>query len=85
MLPLLRDAFFESMAVTIMFGLGFATRLILLVVPVLYTLFYGIAYRPPPVHATGHDLAGSGRCETRSSYMAPRSSICPTSVGTWWG
>lgn len=46
MLPLLRDAFFESMAVTIMFGLGFATLLTLLAVPVLYTLFYGIAYRP---------------------------------------
>ena len=46
MLPLLRDAFFESMAVTIMFGLGFATVLTLIVVPVLYTMIYRIPYRP---------------------------------------
>ncbi|WP_100638400.1 efflux RND transporter permease subunit [Marinobacter salexigens] len=40
MLPLLADAFFVAMAVTIMFGLGFATILTLVVVPVLYaTLF----------------------------------------------
>ncbi|WP_309043563.1 efflux RND transporter permease subunit [Marinobacter sediminicola] len=40
MLPLLTDAFFVAMAVTIMFGLGFATILTLVVVPVLYaTLF----------------------------------------------
>lgn len=42
MMPLLFDAFFESMAVVIMFGLGFATVLTLVVVPVLYTLAYGI-------------------------------------------
>ncbi|MZR63289.1 efflux RND transporter permease subunit [Alcanivorax sp. DP30] len=42
MVPLLFDAFFESMAVVIMFGLGFATILTLVVVPVLYTLAYGI-------------------------------------------
>ena len=45
-LPLLADAFFESMAVTIMFGLGFATILTLIVVAVLYTMFHGIKYRP---------------------------------------
>lgn len=45
MIPLLFDAFFMSMAVTIMFGLGFATILTLIVVPVLYTLFYGIPYQ----------------------------------------
>lgn len=40
MVPLLGDAFFIAMAVTIMFGLGFATVLTLVVVPVLYaTLF----------------------------------------------
>ena len=38
MLPLLADAFFESM--------GFATILTLIVVPVLYTMFHGIKYRP---------------------------------------
>jgi len=46
MVPLLADAFFESMAVTIMFGLGFATVLTLVVVPVLYTMFHRIKYRP---------------------------------------
>ncbi|AWL10683.1 Protein HelA [Saliniradius amylolyticus] len=45
MVPLLFDAFFESMAVVIMFGLGFATVLTLIVVPVLYTLFYRIQAR----------------------------------------
>ncbi len=44
MLPLLQDAFFIAMAVTIMFGLGFATLLTLIVVPVLYTIFYRIKY-----------------------------------------
>ena len=46
MVPLLADAFFESMAATIMFGLGFATVLTLVVVPMLYTMFHGISYRP---------------------------------------
>ncbi|MGF1700736.1 efflux RND transporter permease subunit [Photobacterium makurazakiensis] len=40
MLPLLPDVFFKPMAVTIMFGLGFATILTLIVVPVLYRLFH---------------------------------------------
>ncbi len=42
MIPLLFDVFFQSMAVTIMFGLGFATVLTLIVVPVLYSLVYRI-------------------------------------------
>jgi multidrug efflux pump subunit AcrB len=42
MLPLLQDAFFIAMAVTIMFGLGFATILTLIVVPVLYAIFFRI-------------------------------------------
>ncbi len=42
MLPLLTDAFFISMAVTIMFGLGFATVLTLIVVPVLYAIFFRV-------------------------------------------
>ncbi len=45
MIPLLFDAFFESMAVVIIFGLGFATVLTLIVIPVLYTLLYRIGYR----------------------------------------
>ena len=50
MIPLLFDVFFVSMAVTIMFGLGFATVLTLIVVPVLYTLVYRIKYRPMTSH-----------------------------------
>ncbi|MCC4798561.1 multidrug transporter AcrB [Enterovibrio norvegicus] len=46
MIPLLPDVFFKPMAVTIMFGLGFATVLTLIVVPVLYRLFYRIKYHP---------------------------------------
>jgi multidrug efflux pump subunit AcrB len=44
-MPLLLDPFFKSMAVTIMFGLLFATVLTLVVVPVLYAALFGI--RPP--------------------------------------
>jgi multidrug efflux pump subunit AcrB len=40
--PLLVDPFFRSMAVTIMFGLIFATGLTLVVVPLLYAIFFGI-------------------------------------------
>ena len=40
MAPLFPDAFFVSMAVTIAFGLGFATVLTMVVVPVLYAIFY---------------------------------------------
>ncbi len=43
MVPLMFDAFFGSMAIAIMFGLGFATVLTLVIVPVLFTLFHGIA------------------------------------------
>lgn len=42
MLPLLGDVFFKPMAVTIMFGLGFATLLTLVIVPVLFALFFGV-------------------------------------------
>lgn len=42
MAPLLTDAFFADMAVTIMGGLAFATVLTLIAVPVLYSLFYKI-------------------------------------------
>ena len=42
MLPLVPDAFFVSMAVTVMFGLGVATVLTMVVVPTLYALFYGV-------------------------------------------
>lgn len=42
MLPLIWDAFFNSMAVTIMAGLAFATILTLVAVPVLYSLLFRI-------------------------------------------
>lgn len=42
MIPLVFDAFFGSMAVTIMAGLGFATILTLVVVPVLFAVFYSV-------------------------------------------
>ncbi|AOT10561.1 efflux RND transporter permease subunit [Pseudoalteromonas luteoviolacea] len=42
MIPLLFDVFFKSMAVTIMFGLGFATILTLIVIPVVYCLAFKI-------------------------------------------
>ena len=44
LIPLLGDAFFVSMAVTIMFGLGFATVLTLIVVPVLYAVFFKVPF-----------------------------------------
>ena len=45
MIPLLQDDFFVAMAVTIMFGLGFATVLTLMFVPVLYATFFKIPYK----------------------------------------
>lgn len=45
LIPLLTDVFFAPLAVTIMFGLGFATILTLIVLPVLFAIFYGISYR----------------------------------------
>ena len=42
MIPLLGDAFFASMAVTIMGGLAFASILTLIAVPVLYALLFRI-------------------------------------------
>ncbi|MEM6159417.1 efflux RND transporter permease subunit [Erwinia sp. P6884] len=46
--PLLRDVFFQSMAVVIMFGLGFATILTLLVLPVFYACFHRTPGTPSP-------------------------------------
>ena len=44
MIPLLHDAFFVAMAVTIMAGLAFATALTLIVVPVLYAIFFRVPF-----------------------------------------
>ena len=40
--PLLSDAFFQSMAVVLLFGLAFATLLTLVIVPVLYGIYFRI-------------------------------------------
>ena len=45
MAPLITDAFFADMSVTIMGGLAFATVLTLIAVPVLYSLFYRVSFR----------------------------------------
>ena len=42
MLPLLQDAFFIAMAVTIIFGLMIATRLTMVFVPVLYAILFRV-------------------------------------------
>ena len=42
MIPLIPDAFFGSMAITIIFGLGFASLLTLIVLPVMYSLVFNI-------------------------------------------
>ena len=42
MVPLLPDPFFVAMAVTIIFGLSFATGLTMIVVPTLYALLYRV-------------------------------------------
>ena len=47
MIPLLWDAFFGAMAVTIMGGLTFATLLTLIVVPVLYCIFWRVKMESP--------------------------------------
>jgi multidrug efflux pump subunit AcrB len=46
MIPLVRDAFFGAMAVTIMFGLAFACVLTMIVVPVLYAIVYKVHETP---------------------------------------
>lgn len=42
-IPLFSDVFFKSMAVVLVFGLTFATLLTLVIVPVLYSMFFGIS------------------------------------------
>jgi multidrug efflux pump subunit AcrB len=41
-IPLFFDAFFQSMAVVLVFGLSFATILTLVIIPVLYAMFFRI-------------------------------------------
>jgi multidrug efflux pump subunit AcrB len=42
LIPLLPDVFFVNMALTMMFGLGFATVLTLIFVPTLYSIFFRV-------------------------------------------
>jgi multidrug efflux pump subunit AcrB len=42
LIPLLPDIFFVNMALTVMFGLGFATVLTLIFVPTLYSIFFRV-------------------------------------------
>ncbi|SDJ51299.1 efflux RND transporter permease subunit [Microbulbifer yueqingensis] len=65
MSPLLFDAFFADMAVTIMGGLGFATVLTLIAVPVLYAVFHR-------VDASEIETGSSGTGETAE---APRETV----------
>jgi multidrug efflux pump subunit AcrB len=47
MIPLLQDVFFVNMSLTIMFGLGFATILTLIIVPVLYAILFKVKIPSP--------------------------------------
>ena len=47
-IPLFFDAFFQSMAVVLVFGLTFATVLTLVIIPVLYAIFFKIG--PEEIH-----------------------------------
>ncbi len=40
--PLLKDPFWVAMAITVMFGLGVGTIMIMMVTPTLYAIFYGV-------------------------------------------
>jgi hypothetical protein len=62
LIPLLFDAFFVSMAVTIIFGLGFATLLTMVVVPV--------------PHAVGNDR--NKLTVTNGTYLSQNSGRCKT-------
>ena len=66
MSPLLRDAFFQEMAVCIMGGLAFATLLTLVAVPVFYRISMGRALRAP-----AEPEAPSNRGQSTSAAPAP--------------
>jgi multidrug efflux pump subunit AcrB len=56
MIPLVKDPFFGSMAVCLMFGLSFAVVLCLIVTPVLYAIFFGV--REPSLAETSPERDG---------------------------
>jgi multidrug efflux pump subunit AcrB len=76
--PLLLDVFFQSMAVVIMFGLGFATILTLLVLPVIYASLHRQAlFRILNVVAEGRQTklhAGGGNVDILFAFSWNRSS-----------
>jgi multidrug efflux pump subunit AcrB len=47
MIPLVFDAFFVAMAVTVIFGLMVATVLTMIVVPVFYAILFRVPYAGP--------------------------------------
>lgn len=63
MTPLLTDAFFRGMAVTIIGGLAFATVLTMVAVPVLYSLFFGIKAPRGEQHAPAGVRASASPAE----------------------
>ncbi|MFA0810093.1 efflux RND transporter permease subunit [Microbulbifer epialgicus] len=69
MSPLLFDAFFADMAVTIMGGLGFATVLTLIAVPVFYAIFHKVK---------STEVVGSEECSKKK--LEPQSSSEPVSA-----
>ena len=74
--PLLWDPFFRSLAVVVIWGLGFATLLTLIVVPVLYALFFRITggEASPPSEAPPRAPAGvpeAGRSDGREARPEP--------------
>ena len=69
MAPLLFDAFFVSMAVTIMGGLAFATILTLIAAPVLYAQFFSI--HPPGTDSTRSKPQTTGEAEPAAAQSQP--------------
>ncbi|WP_444945296.1 efflux RND transporter permease subunit [Microbulbifer sp. VTAC004] len=63
MSPLLFDAFFADMAVTIMGGLGFATVLTLIAVPVFYAVFHKVK----PTEVLGSEEGSKKKLESQPS------------------
>ena len=55
MIPLIPDALFGSLAVTIMGGLFFGTLIILIIIPVLYSLFFRNNHKPNQITLTTKD------------------------------
>ncbi|NLS13300.1 efflux RND transporter permease subunit [Vibrio sp. SM6] len=66
MIPLMFDAFFGSMAITIMAGLGFATVLTLIVVPVMFAILFKI-HPQPQTQTTPVQFADGVSINTRTT------------------